>query len=145
MKPARDFNVKIKHGHAAGGKRSTEYVAYKNARSRCVNPNNVNFKWYGSRGIEFRFDSFKQFILHIGKKPDPHLTLDRIDTNGHYEIGNVRWATPAQQVQNSNHNVLSRESVSWIRSCGLPIVEMARTLGASAKAVSRARSMKSWK
>jgi len=43
---------------------------------------------------------FVPFIAHIGLKPDPALTLDRINNDGHDEPGNVRWATRSQQARN---------------------------------------------
>lgn len=49
--------------------------------------------------VEFRFNSFEEFLNHIGIRPKG-LTLDRINPLGHYEIGNVRWATVKQQAEN---------------------------------------------
>lgn len=49
--------------------------------------------------VEFRFDSMMQLIDCIGVRPDGK-TLDRINPLGHYEPGNVRWATIAEQVSN---------------------------------------------
>ncbi|MFZ9272917.1 MAG: HNH endonuclease [Ilumatobacteraceae bacterium] len=46
--------------------------------------------------VEFRFDSLQQLIDCIGIRPEG-MTLDRIDPLGHYEPGNVRWATMSQQ------------------------------------------------
>lgn len=91
---------RIKHGDCPRGKRTAEYYAYTDARQRCNNPNVKNFKWYGKRGIQFKFESFPEFISHIGRKPSPRLTLERINNNGHYEAGNVRWATWKEQAQN---------------------------------------------
>ena len=51
--------------------------------------------------IEFRFASYKQFLKELGPRPEG-LTLDRIDPMGHYEPGNVRWATIFEQAQNRN-------------------------------------------
>lgn len=49
--------------------------------------------------IEFRFESFEQWFAELGPRPEGH-SVDRIDVYGHYEPGNVRWATHAQQCQN---------------------------------------------
>ena len=83
-----------------------EYAAYSKAKARCTNPNDSSYPDYGGRGIEFRFESFVGFINALktpenpaGLRPSRH-TLDRIDNDGHYEVGNIRWATKAQQAQN---------------------------------------------
>lgn len=81
-----------------------EYMAYYDARRRCTNPyhltNKINYK---DKGIKFLFESFEQFINYIGPRPDGS-SLDRIDNNGDYKIGNVRWATAQQQACNRNTN-----------------------------------------
>ena len=83
----------------------TTLSAYHGAKQRCTNPNHDSWKYYGGRGIEFRFTSFKQFLWDIGgPTPSPDHTLDRIDNDGHYEPGNVRWATRSVQAGNKRHN-----------------------------------------
>jgi hypothetical protein len=85
-----------------------ENMAYVNARHRCNNPKNKRYEDYGGRGIKFLFTSFEEFITHIGSKPSPELQLDRIENDGNYEIGNVRWATWEQQRENKRkHKVHS--------------------------------------
>jgi len=49
--------------------------------------------------VEFRFESLQQLIDCIGIRSEG-MTLDRIDPLGHYEPGNVRWATIAEQTSN---------------------------------------------
>lgn len=49
--------------------------------------------------VEFRFESLKQLVECIGLRPIG-TSLDRIDTLGHYEPNNVRWATALQQAKN---------------------------------------------
>jgi hypothetical protein len=79
---------------------SSEYKAYRAARNRCTLPSVKAFQNYGARGIKFMFANFEEFLAHIGPKPSPKLYLDRIDNEGHYEPGNVRWATRSQSNKN---------------------------------------------
>ena len=73
---------------------------YNDARRRCESERCHIYKYYGGRGVQFRFDSFEEFYAELGDKPDPTYSLDRIDNNGHYEAGNVRWASKSDQVKN---------------------------------------------
>jgi hypothetical protein len=98
----RNIARSTKHGFLVGrGKlRPPELNIYYAARQRCTNPHNKDYKDYGGRGIEFRFQSFEKFLEEVGPRPSPELTLDRRDVNGHYECGNLRWATPTEQAHN---------------------------------------------
>lgn len=74
-------------------------------KQRCRNPAAQQYANYGGRGIEFRFDSPTSCALWIVENlPLPpnarDLELDRKDTDGHYEPGNLRWAT--KQLNNCN-------------------------------------------
>jgi hypothetical protein len=80
---------------------------YDSAKRRCTVPRDAAYKNYGGRGIEFRFVSFEQFFLEVGPRPEgkhpsghPLYTIHRIDNDGHYEPGNVKWATQAEQHEN---------------------------------------------
>src|ERR1022692_840311 len=93
-----------------GMTRTPELAAYCGAIVRCTKPKALRWKHYGGRGIEFRFKSFAEFFAELGPKPKPkHLySLDRFPNNdGHYEKGNVRWATA--QEQNSNRNCCKKK------------------------------------
>ena len=83
-----------------GVSRTPEHFAYSAAKSRCTKPDHPNYQNYGGRGIEFRFVSFQEFLAELGKKPTPQHTLDRTNNEGHYEPGNVRWATHSEQQRN---------------------------------------------
>jgi hypothetical protein len=85
------------HGETTGTKITVEYRAYSEAKKRCNNPNSKEYQRYGARGIQFLFPSYESFLEHLGRKPDPSLSLDRIDSNKHYEPGNVRWASVTTQ------------------------------------------------
>lgn len=73
--------------------------ALSNARQRCTNDNNPDFPAYGAVGVKVLFKGVDELIAAIGLPSDGH-SLDRIDPNGHYEPGNVRWTTAAVQGAN---------------------------------------------
>jgi hypothetical protein len=97
------------------------YKSFNAAKSRC---SNVENKAYGGRGIRFNFSSFEEFWTHIGSTWRPGLSLDRIDNNGHYEIGNVRYVSLADQARN-------RRSTVWLEHNGrrLTLSEWSREIG----------------
>jgi hypothetical protein len=70
------------------------------ARARCTNPRNYQYKDYGGRGIEFRFKDERELLEEIGARPGPGYVMDRIDNDGHYKKGNVRWADYATSNRN---------------------------------------------
>jgi hypothetical protein len=106
-----------------GFKKSPEYNAYMGAKRRCNNPNDAAYKYYGGRGIKFNFNSFEEFIGEVGIKPsEKRLSIDRIDTNGHYEKGNIRWANDLQQANNRRNNRFltidgeTKTLAEWVKS-----------------------------
>lgn len=89
------------HGETRMGLRTPEFNAFYKAKQRCTQESNKDWDNYGGRGIEFRFESLGQFLAEIGRRPSAKHSLDRINNAGHYEPGNVRWATRQQQVENT--------------------------------------------
>lgn len=93
-------NPAFRHGDARRGNKTPEYRSYMAAKTRCVNPNHPYWERYGGRGIEFRFDSFEEFLNVVGRRPTLRHSIERINRDGHYEAGNVKWATSSEQARN---------------------------------------------
>lgn len=96
--------AKAKRVHGDNGKvRASEHAIWAAIISRCYHPKNKCFKYYGARGIsvcrEWR-ESYPKFLADVGRRPSQTHSIDRIDVNGDYEPGNVRWATPIEQRRN---------------------------------------------
>lgn len=78
------------------------YDAYGGMLARCYRASHHQYPNYGGRGItvcpRWR-DDFWAFVADVGERPDGR-SLDRIDNDGNYEPGNVRWATDEEQANN---------------------------------------------
>lgn len=107
---ARKTNRKT-HGHKAGKTETPEYRSYRHAKARCENPKHHRYQLYGGRGIKFLFASFEDFFDEVGPRPEPKYdySIDRINPEGNYEAGNVRWATVNEQANNKRNNVKNME------------------------------------
>jgi hypothetical protein len=104
------------HQESLNKRPSPELRAFQTAKGRCNNPTDHAFSNYGGRGIEFRFNSFEEFLNELGRKPTPKHSIDRIDVNGHYEPGNVRWADDATQARNKrNVRTLTVDGITKLR------------------------------
>src|SRR5260370_35755003 len=85
-----------KHGHAL--RRSPEYRAWQNMKSRCLNPGNKRYKDYGGIGIyQPWIDSFETFFAYVGSRTSFLHSTHRIDNDDNYGPGNVIWALPELQ------------------------------------------------
>lgn len=104
------------------------YSTWCNIKCRCTNPNTDSYKDYGGRGIticeEWKNDFKKFYDWCIESGWQRHLSVDRIDNDGHYEPSNCRITTLEVQSRNKRNNI-------WIEYQGerLVVTDWCKRLG----------------
>lgn len=100
------------HGGTRHGWSSRLYQIYAGIKSRCYNPNNADWKWYGGKGIKMcdewlhDYGAFREWAYANGYDETTPLyshqcTIDRINPYGNYEPTNCRWADSIAQANNT--------------------------------------------
>ncbi len=91
-----------------GFSNAPEYKPWAAMIERCTNPESPTWPRYGAKGITVHpsLTTIEGFIAEIGPRPSPEHTCDRINNKGHYEPGNIRWATHVVQCRNRSSNRL---------------------------------------
>lgn len=106
------------------------------AKQRCENPHDPEYRNYGGRGIQFRFPSVLEAGLYLIREfglPDRASEMDRIDTRGHYEPGNIRFVTRAENQANRRNTILSEfNQVYWPYSRSVVTRKLAHGLNRNA-------------
>lgn len=81
-------------------------------KKRCYNKQFDSYPLYGGRGVRVyaewhEYRKFAQAVREeIGEHPGKGFQLDRIDTDGDYAPGNIRWATAKENMRNRRNNTL---------------------------------------
>lgn len=129
------------------------YNIWAGIKKRCFCTTNLNYQKYGATGISMCADwarSFRCFesYVHaiIGARPSPKHSIDRYpNPHGNYEPGNIRWATAAQQANNTRRfqrDPIPAEPFVDLYLSGLSQVEVAQQIGMSTTSVkNRLRQM----
>lgn len=105
--------------------------------SRCLNPKNNRFKYYGGRGIKIckRWMVAKNFIKDMLPTWKEGLSIDRINNDGDYKPSNCRWATPKQQAINQRRIRPIKNSLGEVY---FTQKEAVKALGINASSISQA-------
>jgi hypothetical protein len=101
-------HIQVAGDAASCGCRERTYHSWYDMVRRCTNPKVRNYRFYGGRGItvcDRWLHSFEAFLADMGLRPSQDHSPDRIDGDGHYEPGNVRWATTEEQRANRKQRV----------------------------------------
>ena len=104
------------------------YDIFKQMHRRCINPKSKDYRDYGARGIRVceewqDIDAFCRWALASGYRSG--LSIDRIDSNGNYEVGNCRWVALEKQAANTRknlfitHNEETLHLQEWARRTGI--------------------------
>ena len=104
--------------------RAPEYGTWWGMVQRCTYPRHNRFHIYGGRGImvcdRWRYgedgkSGFECFMSDMGSRPEG-CSIDRVDNNGNYELGNCRWATASTQMKNRRPFKLNASQAAEIRT-----------------------------
>lgn len=122
----------FKHGMT----NSSEYKAWNNMYSRCLNPNHPRYHDWGGRGITIdpSWLTFEGFYKDMGDKPSPRHTLERWNNSHGYSKRNCYWASTKEQALNRRSNKLikfngiTQPMVCWAEELGINKVTLASRL-----------------
>lgn len=76
-------------------------------KTRCNNSRVKDYKYYGGRGIKVKFTcgEFVDYVINILRVDPRKLTIDRINNNGNYKPGNIRFVTRAENNRNKSKSL----------------------------------------
>jgi hypothetical protein len=110
-----------------GMRKTPTYVSWASAKDRATNKKSKDFYRYGALGLGMaeRWLTFENFLIDMGERPIG-TSLDRINPNKGYELGNCRWATPTEQARNRKDL-----TIVLTKNGSIPLIDYAKKLGIS--------------
>ncbi len=93
-------------------KRNPWITAYRAAKSRCTNPKDKAYKYYGGKGIKFELTGWQiRFLwLKASARAMKRPSLDRIKNTKNYVMWNCQFIEHGENVTKSNH---SRKGIKY--------------------------------
>ncbi len=121
--------VTSKRHKTHGRSHTPEHNAWLSLKQRCTDQKRPDYANYGGRGIRVSkkwMHDFEAFYRHIGPRPSPRHSVERINNARGYMPGNVKWATATEQQNNKRQTV-------WVTIQGIrkPVAFWARERGIS--------------
>lgn len=103
------------------------YNTWSQMKRRCIKTTDAAYPNYGGRGITVceKWLSFEAFYADMGEAPTDNHTIERIDNDAGYFMGNCRWALRSEQNANTraNHrltyNGKTLHLAEWSRQTGI--------------------------
>ena len=99
---------------------SKEYTSWDCMKQRCYNKNHKEYFRYGGRGISVSniwvtdFKAYYNYIIILPNYGIKNYTIDRIDTDGNYIPGNIRWASKSTQSANQRKSINNNSGYTGI-------------------------------
>lgn len=95
-----------------GNEQHPLYCRWLSMTQRVTNPNSDMYYRYGGRGIKIldNLDCFKEYVDYLAtlpgyiENPPKSVQVDRIDNEGNYCKGNLRWTCCSTQTANQGKN-----------------------------------------
>ena len=120
MRVKRGETTTCGRGHTMGNRVINDpiYLVWHAMKNRCYRKNTKSYKNYGARGIkvcdEWRrdFRAYKEYIMSLPNAGDNGYSIDRIDNDGNYEPGNMRWAD--EHTQMANRSISTRNNTGFV-------------------------------
>lgn len=129
------------------------FDVFKNMRERCNNSARHEYINWGGRGIKCMFNTLKEFEeyamplyeqarVSYGRKVE--LCIDRINVNGHYEKGNIRFISRQESSQNKSRRRIRRIEPYYILNNQQYTLQQLSKLGGLPSILIRRRLLSGW-
>lgn len=108
---------KVKKSYAVWSEGKPLYSVWRGMKRRCYDQKCDHYYLYGARGVTvcerwMGLGGYENFEKYMPSRPSKRHSIDRINTNGNYEPGNIKWSTSTEQQRNRRVNLM-------VKICGV--------------------------